>query len=239
MKYLYTNQQAKEIDTHAIQTVGMSGAVLMEKAAMSAAAVITARESKKKHILSVCGTGNNGGDGIATARILHEMGYMTAVTVLGQTERMTEETKKQLEIAIGCQVPVLPLSSIEEQHFDVMIDGIFGIGLSRNVEGVYKQIIHDMNESGSDIYSLDIPSGIHGTNGFVMGEAVRARCTITFGVNKLGLTLFPGCEYAGEVIVADIGFPNVSVQSIEWSLFSCCKSGLYGRCRTGPGDFHR
>lgn len=214
MKYLYTNQQAKEIDTHAIQTVGMSGAVLMEKAAMSAAAVITARESKKKHILSVCGTGNNGGDGIATARILHEMGYMTAVTVLGQTERMTEETKKQLEIAIGCQVPVLPLSSIEEQHFDVMIDGIFGIGLSRNVEGVYKQIIHDMNESGSDIYSLDIPSGIHGTNGFVMGEAVRARCTITFGVNKLGLTLFPGCEYAGEVIVADIGFPNVSVQSI-------------------------
>lgn len=215
MKYLYTNQEAKAIDTHAIQTVGIPSLVLMEKAAMSVAAVITSREEKDVRILAVCGTGNNGGDGIAVARILHEMGYTTAITVLGEPERMTEETKKQLEIAIGCHVPVLPLSSINDNQFDVMLDGIFGIGLTRNVEGLYKQIICDMNASGARLYALDIPSGIHGTSGVVMNVAIRAVCTVTFGVNKLGLVLYPGCEYAGEVIVADIGFPSVSVQSVK------------------------
>lgn len=215
MKYLYTNQEAKAIDTHAIQTMGVPSLVLMEKAAMSVAAIITAREAKNVRVLAVCGTGNNGGDGIAVVRILHEMGYAVALTVIGETERMTEETKKQLEIAVICGVPVLPTSSISDNMFDVMLDGIFGIGLTRNVEGIYETIIEAMNDSGAKLYALDIPSGIHGTTGARMNTAVRADCTVTFGINKLGLVLHPGCEYAGEVIVADIGFPKMSVQSVS------------------------
>ena len=239
MKYLYTNKEAKAIDTHAIQTVGLPSLVLMEKAAMSVVSVLTAREQKKAKVLVVCGTGNNGGDGIAVARILHEMGYPAAVTVIGETEHMTEETKRQLEIAAQCEVPVLSISSITEYPFDVIVDGIFGIGLNRDVEDVYEKIIADINGSGAKIYSLDIPSGINGTTGTVMNKAVRADCTITFGINKLGLVLHPGCEYAGEVIVADIGFPNVSVQNTMGNVYHYELSDLPDLLPDRPARSHK
>lgn len=219
MRYVYTNEQAKKIDEHAVGTVGIPSLVLMEKAAMSVAAVITARESKNCPILAVCGTGNNGGDGIAVARILHEMNYCVVVTVIGETDRMTESTRKQLSIAVACGVPVVPVSVIAEKKFPIMLDGIFGVGLTRAVEGVYKSIIQEMNKSDSKIYALDIPSGVNGTTGAIMHVAVQAACTITFGVNKLGLLLYPGCELAGEVIVADIGFPSVSVDSVGQQMY--------------------
>lgn len=239
MKYIYTNKEAKAIDRHAIETVGMSGLVLMEKAAMSVAAIFSARERKEARILAVCGTGNNGGDAIAVARILHEMGYQSAITVIGETERMTKETAKQLEIAVGCQVPVLSLSSIREEAFNVIIDGIFGIGLTRNVEGIYEKVIDDMNASGAFIYALDIPSGIHGTTGAVMNKAVRADLTVTFGVNKLGLVLYPGCEYAGEVFVTDIGFPQSSVQSVESSVYHYEQTDLPAFLPSRPAKSHK
>lgn len=215
MRYLYTGKQAKEIDTHAIHTVGIPGLVLMEKAAMTVAAVIMNREERSGKILAVCGTGNNGGDGVAAARILHQQGYPAAVTVIGDSEHMTEDMQRQIGIAVSCGVPVLSASSIQNGGFDVLLDGVFGIGLSREVEGVYRQVLEQMNESGARIYALDVPSGIHADTGAVLGTAVRADCTITFGVNKLGLVMYPGCEYVGEVIVGDIGFPSVSVASAE------------------------
>lgn len=239
MKYIYTNQEAKAIDRHAIETVGMSGLVLMEKAAMSVAAIFSAREKKEARVLAVCGIGNNGGDAIAVARILHEMGYQSAITVIGETERMTKETAKQLEIAVGCQVPVLSLSSICEEDFEVIIDGIFGIGLARNVEGIYEKVIEDMNASGASIYALDIPSGIHGTTGAVMNKAVRADLTVTFGVNKLGLVLYPGCEYAGEVFVTDIGFPKSSVQSVKSSVYHYEQTDLQQFLPCRPARSHK
>ena len=215
MRYLYTGQDAKKIDEHAIQIVGMPSLVLMERAAMTAAMVMMERESKDARFLAVCGTGNNGGDGIATARILHEMGYKAAVTIVGYPDRMSDETRKQVEIAIGSHVPVIPMSTINDNEFDIIIDALFGIGLKRNVEDVYEQIIEDINKTDAKVYALDMPSGIHSGCGEVMGTAVRADVTVTFGVNKLGLILYPGAEYAGEVIVGDIGFPHDSVDAIK------------------------
>lgn len=215
MRYLFTGQDAKKIDEHATEVVGMPSLVLMERAAMTAAKVLMERESKDARFLAVCGTGNNGGDGVATARILHEMGYKSAIVIVGQPELMSAETQKQTEIAVGCHVPVIPMSSIKDNQFDVIIDGLFGIGLSRDVSDVYEQIINDINDSDAIVYALDIPSGINAGNGEVMGVAVKAETTITFGVNKLGLILHPGCTYAGEVIIADIGFPRESVTMIK------------------------
>ena len=214
MRYLYSGKQAKDIDSHAIHTVGMPGLVLMEKAAMTIAAVLMGREERTKKILAVCGTGNNGGDGVAAARILCQQGYDAAVTVIGDPDHMTEEMQRQIEIAVNCDVPVLPVASVSDHSFDILLDGVFGIGLSRAVEGVYEQILDQMNESDADIYALDVPSGIHAGTGAVLGTAVKAKCTVTFGIHKLGLVLHPGCEYAGEVIVGDIGFPEVSVASV-------------------------
>lgn len=214
MKYLYSGKEAKAIDNHAIHKMGMSGLVLMERAAMSVAAVVMKRENKEVKILAVCGTGNNGGDAVAVARILHEQGYKTAITVVGETERMTEDMKYQLSLAVNCEVPVLPLSAITDGVFDVILDGIFGIGLSREISGVYENVIDDINASGARCYAIDVPSGICADNGAVLNTAVKAVCTITFGVNKTGLVLYPGCEYAGEVFVTDIGFPSGSVRAV-------------------------
>lgn len=214
MKYLYSGKEAKAIDNHAIHKMGMSGLVLMERAAMSVAAVVMKRENKEVKILAVCGTGNNGGDAVAVARILHEQGYKTAITVVGETERMTEDMKYQLSLAVNCEVPVLPLSAITDGVFDVILDGIFGIGLSREISGVYENVIDDINASGARCYAIDVPSGIRADTGAVLNTAAKAVCTITFGVNKTGLVLYPGCEYAGEVFVTDIGFPSGSVRAI-------------------------
>lgn len=111
--------------------------------------------------LCVCGIGNNGGDGVCVARILHEMGYQAAVTVVGNSEHMSEEMKTQLVIASACDVPILTYSLVSMDEYDILIDAVFGIGLSREVTGVYEQVILDMNQSGVTVYSLDIPSGIH------------------------------------------------------------------------------
>ncbi len=239
MRYLYNGKEAKAIDSHAIQTVGISGLVLMERAAMSVAAVIIEREKKEKRILSVCGVGNNGGDGAAIARILSEMGYLTAITVVGEPEKMTEDMKRQLEIAANCGVPVISPASIAEGEFDIILDGVFGIGLSRPLTDVYEKIVNDINSSEAVVYALDIPSGVDAGTGAILGTAVKADCTITFGINKAGLVLYPGCDYAGEVLVADIGFPKCSVDSVNSSVYHYELSDLSGQLPVRPGNSHK
>lgn len=200
--------------------MGMPGLVLMERAALSAAAVLMKNESRDTRFLAVSGAGNNGGDAVAVARILHEQGYQAAVTVAAEESKMSEDLRTQLALAANCSVPVLPLSSIEDGVFDVLIDGIFGIGLSREVTGAYRHVIECMNNSGARCYAVDIPSGIDAETGAVLGVAVRADVTVTFGVNKQGLVLHPGCEYAGKVYVMDIGFPKKSVARAVPSAFT-------------------
>lgn len=192
MKEMYSGEQAKAIDTHAIDTMGMPSLVLMEKAAMSVVSVLLEKAGPSDTFLCVCGIGNNGGDGVCVARILHEMGYQAAVTVVGNSEHMSEEMKTQLVIASACDVPILTYSLVSMDEYDILIDAVFGIGLSREVTGVYEQVILDMNQSGAMVYSLDIPSGIDAKSAKVLGCAVQANTTITFGVNKTGLVLHPG-----------------------------------------------
>lgn len=215
MKYLYTGKEAAKIDKHAIYEMGMPGIVLMERAAMSAAALLMKQESLEFRFLAVSGAGNNGGDAVAVARILHENGYKVAITTVANEDKMSDDLKVQLVLASNCGVPMLPISCIEDDMFDVMIDGIFGIGLSREVTGVYRYVIEKINESRAKCYAIDIPSGISADVGECLGVAVKADYTVTFGVNKQGLVLYPGCEYAGEVFVMDIGFPRKSVLQAE------------------------
>lgn len=215
MRYLFTAEQSKKLDEHAIHTVGFPGLVLMEKAAMTLVSVIMEREEKSKGILFLCGTGNNGGDGLAAARMLHQQGYRTAVALIGDPQKLSPDAAKQLELVAACDVPVVKEEAVFSPLYEVLADGLFGVGLSRDIGGVYEKVISDMNNSGKKVYAIDIPSGIHGDNGRVMNVAVRADVTVTFGVNKLGLVLYPGCSYAGDVIVADIGYPGGSYQSVS------------------------
>lgn len=215
MRYLFTAKESKQLDEHAIQKAGFPGLVLMEKAAMTLVSVLMEREDRRSGVLFVCGTGNNGGDGLAAARMMWQQGYRAAVLLVGDQEKLSLDAKKQLSLAAVCGVPAVSADAIASPVYDVIVDAMFGVGLDRAVTGIYEKVIQDINATGKKVYAVDIPSGIGGGDGTVMNVAVKAAVTVTFGVNKRGLVLYPGCTYAGEVIVGDIGYPQASYESVE------------------------
>ena len=215
MKYVLNAQQMRMADHAAIREIGIPSMVLMERAAWAVAV-----EAKKlleasgeyadasHFILAVCGSGNNGGDGFATARILREMGYPAEAVFVGNPEHMTQECAAQREIFLRTGGRVI--SGGEAGDFsgaDLIIDAIFGIGLSRDVEGAYAGIIRRINEAPAAVISADIPSGISSDTGAVKGIAVKADVTVSFAALKYGHLLYPGADYCGKVVTAPIGIP--------------------------------
>ncbi len=216
MRYLVTGQQMKEIDRYTIETVGIPSLVLMERAAMGVAREVRGLAKKTDRIWAVCGAGNNGADGIAAARMLALEGYDVTLLLVGGGDRSTSEFRIQKAIAVNLGLSVAEWKDLIPGRCDVVIDGMFGVGLSREVEGEYLHVIEAINAmEGVRVAAVDLPSGIHSTTGEVMGAALRADVTITFGWEKLGSVLYPGREYCGRVVVEDIGFPEVSLMRAE------------------------
>ncbi len=218
MRYLLDSKGMKEIDRISIDNFKIPALVLMERASLSVAKVILKNINSKDKILAVCGMGNNGGDAIATARILTDMGYKTDILLLGDENSLSNESKIQLEIAKKMELSILINTNIKE--YNIIIDGIFGIGLTRNVEGKFAEIINQINESENTVYSVDIPSGICADSGKIMNYAIIADYTITFGYEKIGLTLFPGISNAGKIIIEDIGFPKKILKKAPFNTFT-------------------
>lgn len=213
MKYVVNGSQMKEIDEYTIREIGIPSFVLMEKAAMAAVDVILKSIVKEDKILAVCGTGNNGGDGVAVARILFHLGFDADILLLGEEEKSTEQTKIQLNIARNIGVNIF--NQLEINEYNIIIDALFGIGLSKAVTGRYASIINQINQLQNRVYSIDIPSGISANDGKVLNTAIKADETITFGFLKLGHLLYPGSEYAGIVTVKDIGFSPKALMGIR------------------------
>ncbi len=213
MKYLVNGKEMKEIDRRTIEEYGIPSLVLMERAAMA-----VAREAE--HLLkeqgacgnrgavwAVCGLGNNGADGVAAARMLHLKGYETLILLPKADGRKTEELELQLEIAKKLGIPVYTAEDFLPGNCRLIIDALFGIGLSREVEGPYRSLIELMKERQEiPLVAADIPSGINSDTGAVMGCAVQADVTVTFGQEKLGQTLYPGRSFCGRLVVEDLGF---------------------------------
>lgn len=206
MKYVVTANQAKRIDQYTIEEMGIPSMVLMERAALSVVEKMLTSVKTTDKILCICGVGNNGGDGIAIARILHQKGYEVSVQMVGNLVKATEDNRKQMEIAK--KIGVSFVNNLQEEEYNVIVDAIFGIGLSRNVTGIYEEVIQHMNRHSGTVFSVDIPSGIHSDTGQVMGCAVQADVTVTFGYAKQGELFYPGAEYTGELVVSSIGFVN-------------------------------
>ena len=208
MKRLVTGAQMKEIDRHGIETVGIPSLVLMERAALSVVEEMEPELFREDRIFVACGTGNNGADGAAIARMLFLKGYDVTVLTAGRPESRTEELKLQLAIDERIGISVMEAEDFIPGSYEVAVDALFGVGLSRNVEGPYRNVIEMICGMAPRLtVAVDIPSGIHSDTGRVMGRAVRADLTVTFGFEKLGLVLFPGRDYCGRVAVKDIGFP--------------------------------
>lgn len=218
MKYSVTGTQMKQIDSYTINQVGIPSMVLMERAAMAVAEeVITlAGGNLRCRIWSVCGTGNNGADGIAAARMLHEKGYDVTVILAGDAGHRTAEHRAQQRIAAHLDVPLVEYEDFIPGSCDIIIDAVFGIGLTRPVDGLYRDLITMLRQQDSRVVAVDIPSGIHAGTGQVMGTAMKADITVTFGFYKSGLLLYPGRTHAGRIRTADLGFPGRSLTQSGW-----------------------
>lgn len=226
MQYLLSAREMKQIDKNTIEVFGVPSLVLMERAALRVVEVIKKEQIDAAKTLVVCGTGNNGGDGMAVARMLYLEGNSVEVWLIGSLQKCSEETKKQYDILQAYGVPVVEQkegfcaqvcvqdSDLElaqtQTAYTLMIDALFGIGLSRNVEGVYREAIEEMNRLDGQKIAIDIPSGVHADSGAVMGSCFFADHTVTFAYNKTGLCLYPGADAVGKVHVAEIGITKES-----------------------------
>lgn len=177
------------------------------------------RASDRVSVWIACGTGNNGADGIAVGRILKERGYDVTVILAGNLDHATEEHRLQQQIAGQLGVPMVPAGdfSFSGGRCGVLVDALFGIGLGREITGAYRELIEGLAlQKQAEVFAVDIPSGIHADTGAVMGIALPADVTVTFGFCKNGLVLYPGRSYAGEVEIADIGFSIQSLEKAGW-----------------------
>ena len=225
MRYLLTSEQMKTCDRTEIEHYGVPSVVLMERAALAVRDVILNRYPDVTDILVICGSGNNGGDGFAVARLLNMEGKRADVLFVGKHDRMTQETALQAEIFNRHGGTVLPDES-GVKGYGLIVDALFGIGLCREVIGRYADLIHAVNRSDTPVVAVDIPSGINADDGHVLGCAVRSEVTVTMAFPKLGLMLYPGAEYCGEVIVADIGITSAGLR--EEAVVSLERSDLSG-----------
>lgn len=212
---LLSNAEMAEADRLAIAG-GKAGIDLMEQAGKALADAVAVRHAAGSRVVVVAGPGNNGGDGFVAARLLAERGYRVAVLLAGEVARLKGDA------ALSAQRWKGPIASAHPVGLDgaqVVIDALFGAGLDRPVEGPARAMIESMNAQGAPVIAVDLPSGINGTSGAVMGAAVKAVQTVTFFRKKPGHLLLPGRLYCGAISVADIGIPDSVLEQIVPNTF--------------------
>ena len=194
----------------AAEAAGVPSIELMEAA--GAAIVHEVREHWPTQPVAVlCGPGNNGGDGFVVARLLQAEGWPVQLALLGSLEKLGGDAAVNASAWTGT---VVPLSVEALGDCRLVVDALFGAGLERPLEGVARAVVEAINERDLDCVGVDVPSGVHGDTGQVLGAAPQCRRTVTFFRRKPGHLLLPGRDLAGEVVVADIGIPEAVLDNI-------------------------
>jgi len=195
---------------------GVPGAVLMENAGRGVADEVSARFPDAATVAVLCGPGNNGGDGFVAARCLQERGYRVRLGFDGDPKKLPADAAA---MAARFKGNIEPLSPDLLLGADAVIDGLFGAGLARPIEGKLAALIEAANASGAPIVAIDVPSGIDGTTGAIRGVAMRALATVTFFRLKPGHLLLPGRLHCGAVRLIDIGIPGAVLDTIKPNSF--------------------
>ena len=214
---IFTRDGIGNVDRDAVELYGMQGIVLMENGARGGADVILEKCShdELQHIVVVCGGGNNGGDGYAIARHLHNKGQ--CVTIASVSSPTTPDAIENATIATKMDISSEPYSVELLQNATLVIDSIFGTGISNTVRDPAKQIIASLEGCKAKIISIDIPSGLDCDSGEPHGISVKAALTITFVGIKLGFVQKIATQYVGEIVVVDIGCPTALIKKYALS----------------------
>ncbi|QPJ63553.1 MAG: NAD(P)H-hydrate dehydratase [Candidatus Nitronauta litoralis] len=227
MKNIFTAEEMRKADSLTIRDIGIPGIVLMENAG---AGIVCAMEKKidnlkRKKVLVVCGKGNNGGDGFVIARLLLLKGFHVQVVLLGEIKDLAGDARTNAEVARNMKVPLYETGkgnsrelSHAMRHTQIVVDAVFGTGLTRKVEGPAAKVIRQLNTLGKFTVAVDIPSGIDSDTGQLSGPHIQANLTLALGAYKRSHFLFPAAEAMGQLELIDIGIPHSVMDGFEESV---------------------
>lgn len=217
---IFTAEETRRFDEQTISEFGIDGFTLMELAAFQAAKAIMEREVPSNTCLALCGAGNNAGDALAVVRYLVQNGFTVDVHFVFGNGNLSPDTSKNLALLEKLREysPDLRLRFVDganPENYGFVLDGIFGTGISRSVDEAISNVMDAVNKNGCRVYAMDIPSGINGDSGKVMGNAIRADVTCMFGTRKAGCYFDQGPDHCGERLLMPLPFPTVFMEQ-KW-----------------------
>ncbi|MGB9617535.1 MAG: NAD(P)H-hydrate epimerase, partial [Desulfomonilaceae bacterium] len=246
-KYLVTSEEMRALDAAAINEYGIAGVVLMENAGRTTFQILCAELSKSVHQLKavvVAGPGNNGGDGYVVARYLINHGAEVHTYLLAPKDKIKGDALANLSILEKMTDRIYPIrdqaalkeAAAQWRDSDVIVDAILGTGLAADVRSPYREAIDLINETKAFKAAIDIPSGLDSNTGKVLGAAVKADLTVTYGFQKVGMALYPGVSYCGRVHVVDISIPRSAVEKRppRAILYDAADLKAYLKARSNP-----
>ena len=246
---LVTPETMQQMDRRTIDDVGVPGPVLMDRAARGAVDALLAHYSvpEQAAIGIVCGTGNNGGDGLAMATMLAHRGYEPRVVVLGDGDSLSDDAALYYKIAqqlvdhlvVADSDDGLADALADQPDCAVWCDGLLGTGIDRPVEGRYATAVEFLDDQPAPVVAIDIPSGVEGTSGQVLGIAADAELTVTFGCAKIGQCLEPGRSVCGRLEVVDIGIPQHVREEVGIAATGLDRRWLSNRVSRRPANIHK
>jgi NAD(P)H-hydrate epimerase len=222
---LVTANQMQNLDGTAINQYNIPGLELMENAGQATVDALVARFGSPvdKRLAILVGPGNNGGDGLVIARLLHELDGRPEVYMLVQGDSLKGDARTNFEKL--AQLPVAIHYLLNDESADLLkttlagswlvVDSLFGTGLTRDVTNRFATVIETINTSNCPVVAVDIPSGLCSDTGKPLGGSVRADLTVTFGLPKTGQVTYPGKSFVGELVIADIGIPDEAIQQLD------------------------
>jgi NAD(P)H-hydrate epimerase len=239
-------ERMQQYDAYAIKTWGIPSAVLMENAGRSTYRLLKQDYlGGRRKVVIFCGRGNNGGDGFVIARYAYRDGLDPHVFLLGNPESLKGDASLNMELyrGLGGKISIMG-ETIDEavagiRESDIVVDAIFGTGLTKEVQGRDEAVIEEINRSGRTVVAVDMPSGLDGLKGVPLGNAVMATHTYTYGHPKIGQLLYPGVTYRGRLTVVDISLPASAADALGIDASLVDGDTLRAFYRKRPPDAHK
>ena len=241
---LYSTQQVRALDAYAIETLGIPGYTLMQRAGEAALRCLRTRWPGARAVVIVCGPGNNGGDGYVLARLARSAGLAVTVLAASPADRLRGDARQAAEAWLAEGGTVRPFEPQPLAEADLIVDALLGTGLQGTLRAPMAQVIRRINAAGRPVLALDVPSGLDSDTGLPLGEAVQAECTVSFVGLKTGLFVGDGPQFAGHVCFDDLGLGAAGVRPpparLERILEAEIGRALPRRARSAhKGDFGR